>query len=90
MRDLIRARGSGGRKLAVRYGKLHFCDEAGPTGYGLYRQTEAPRHACLVVSPALIPRRVKTNRLDAVTLAPLHRAMNWPTRRSAVAGLWSR
>jgi transposase len=66
------------RKLAGRYGKLHFCYEAGPTGYGLYRQIEAMGHACLVVAPALIPKRpgerVKTNRRDAVTLARLHRA----------------
>jgi hypothetical protein len=26
------------RKLAERYDELHFCYEAGPTGYGLYRQ----------------------------------------------------
>src|SRR6202048_1843791 len=66
------------RKLAGRYGKLHFCYEAGPTGYGLYRQIEALGHACLVIAPALIPKRpgerVKTNRRDAVTLARLHRA----------------
>jgi transposase len=66
------------RKLAGRYGKVHFCYEAGPTGYGLYRQIEALGHACLVVAPALIPKRpgerVKTNRRDAVTLARLHRA----------------
>jgi len=65
-------------KLASRYGKLHFCYEAGPTGYGLYRQIEALGHPCLVVAPALIPKRlgerVKTNRRDAVTLARLHRA----------------
>jgi transposase len=66
------------RKLSGRYGKLHFCYEAGPTGYGLYRQIEALGHACLVIAPALIPKRpgerVKTNRRDAVTLARLHRA----------------
>jgi transposase len=66
------------RKLAGRYGKLHFCYEAGPTGYGLHRQIEALGHACLVIAPALIPKRpgerVKTNRRDAVTLARLHRA----------------
>ncbi len=66
------------RKLAGRYGKVHFCYEAGPTGYGLHRQIEALGHACLVVAPALIPKRpgerVKTNRRDAVTLARLHRA----------------
>src|SRR4029078_202411 len=65
-------------KLAGRYGKLHICYEAGPTGYGLYRQIQALGHACLLVAPALIPKRpgerVKTNRRDAVTLARLHRA----------------
>jgi transposase len=65
-------------KLASRYGKLHFCYEAGPTGYGLYRQIEALGYTCLVVAPALIAKRpgerVKTNRRDAVTLARLHRA----------------
>jgi len=54
------------RKPAGRYGKLHFCYEAGPTGYGLYRQIQALGHACLVIAPALIPKRagerVKTNR----------------------------
>ena len=29
------------RKLAGRYGKLYFCYEAGPTGYGLYRLSAA-------------------------------------------------
>jgi transposase len=66
------------RKLSGRYDKLHFCYEAGPTGYGLYRQIQALAHTCLVVAPALIPKRpgerVKTNRRDAVTLARLHRA----------------
>jgi transposase len=62
------------RKLVGRYGKLHFCYEAGPTGYGLNRQIEALGHAGLV-APALIPKRpgerVKTNRRDAATLARL-------------------
>ncbi len=66
------------RKLAGRYDKLHFCYEAGPTGYGLHRQIQALGHAWVVVAPALIPKRpgerVKTNRRDAVTLARLHRA----------------
>ena len=66
------------RKLAGRYAKLHVCYEAGPTGYGLYRQIQALGHACLVIAPALIPKRpgerVKTNRRDALTLAKLHRA----------------
>ena len=66
------------RKLAGRYGKLYFCYEAGPTGYGLYRQVRALGHDCIVVAPSLVPKRpgerVKTNRRDAVTLARLLRA----------------
>jgi len=65
-------------KLAERYAKLHVCYEAGPTGYGLYRQIKALEHDCAVVAPSLIPKkpgeRVKTNRRDAVTLARLLRA----------------
>ena len=65
-------------KLAKRGAKLHFCYEAGPTGYDLYRQIVALGHDCQVVAPSLIPRRpgdrVKTNRRDAVSLARLHRA----------------
>jgi len=66
------------RKLAGRYEKLYFCYEAGPTGYGLYRQVLSLGHACMVVAPSLIPRRsgdrVKTNRRDAQSLARLLRA----------------
>src|SRR5215469_547480 len=66
------------RKLAGRYKRLHFCYEAGPTGYGLYRQVGALGHDCIVVAPSLVPKRpgerVKTNRRDAVTLARLLRA----------------
>jgi Transposase len=65
-------------KLAARYDKLHFCYEAGPTGYGLYRQIRELGHDCTVVAPSLIPKRpgerIKTNRRDAVTLARLLRA----------------
>lgn len=54
------------RKLAGRYSHRQACFEAGPTGYGLYRQIRALGHECLVVAPSLIPRRsgdrVKTNR----------------------------
>jgi transposase len=59
------------KKLARRYRKLHVCFEAGQTGYGLY-QIQGLGHDCLVVEPALIPRRsgerVKTNRRDALTV----------------------
>src|ERR687884_1922242 len=65
-------------KLAGKYGRLLFCYEAGPTGYGLQRQISALGHDCAVVAPSLIPKRpgerVKTNWRDALTLAKLHRA----------------
>src|ERR1700748_3532315 len=66
------------RKLATKHDKLHFCYEAGPTGYGLHRRIVALGHDCIVVAPSLIPRRagdrVKTNRRDAQSLARLLRA----------------
>jgi transposase len=65
-------------KLGDKYGKLLFCYEAGPTGYGLHRQITDLGHDCTVIAPSLIPKRpgdrVKTNRRDALTLARLHRA----------------
>ena len=74
------------KRLATRYGQLHVCFEAGPTGYGLYRQVKALGHDCMVVAPALIPKRagerIKTNRRDAVTLARLHRA-------GELTGVWA-
>ncbi len=66
------------RQLAARHGKLSFCYEAGPTGYGLYRLIEELGHTCMVVAPSMTPRkpgdRVKTNRRDALSLARLLRA----------------
>ena len=66
------------KRPADRYDRLHVCFEAGPTGYGLCRQIQALGHECMVVAPALIPKRsgerIKTNWRDAVTLARLHRA----------------
>jgi transposase len=66
------------RKLTGKYQRLTFCYEAGPTGYGLYRQIKELGHECVVVAPSLIPKRpgarVKTNRRDAVSLAKLLRA----------------
>lgn len=58
--------------------ELHFCYEAGPCGYGLYRQIVAAGHRCMVAAPSAIPvkpgERVKTDRLDAIKLARLLRA----------------
>jgi transposase len=66
------------RKLSDRYETVHFCYEAGPTGYGLYRQIVGLGQSCTVVAPSMIPRkpgqRVKTNRRDAQSLARMHRA----------------
>lgn len=69
---LIKKLGQGGRELVV-------CYEAGPCGYGLYRQLVRKRGVrCLVVAPSITPRRpgdrVKTNRRDALKLAKLLRA----------------
>ena len=65
-------------RLAGRYQRLHFCHEAGPTGYGLHRLLTGLGHSCVVVAPSLVPRkpsdRVETNRRDAPTLARLPRA----------------
>jgi|SRR6516165_3564796 len=66
------------RKLCARHRRLMFCYEAGPTGYGLYRQIKSLGHECIVVAPSLIPKkpgeRVKTNRRDALSLVKLLRA----------------
>lgn len=53
--------------------KVAFAYEAGPTGYGLYEGIVAQGYRCLIAAPAMIPRapgqRVKTNRLDGVSLS---------------------
>ena len=66
-------------KLAERLNRefggevLLFCYEAGPCGYGLYRQLLELGHDCQVIAPSLIPRkpgeRIKTDRRDACKLA---------------------
>lgn len=66
------------QRVAAKFDHVHFCYEAGPTGYGLYRLIRSLGHDCTVVAPSLIPRkpgdRVKTNRRDALSLARLLRA----------------
>lgn len=65
-------------RLARPGRELQFCYEAGPCGYGVYRHLTDRGQECMVVAPALVPRkpgdRVKTDRRDAVMLAKLHRA----------------
>lgn len=52
--------------------------EAGPCGYGLYRQFVQKGFDCLVCAPSLIPKklgeRVKTDRRDAIKLVRSLRA----------------
>ena len=66
------------RKLAARFHRVEACYEAGPTGYGLYRQITAYGFTCCVVLPSLIPvragDRIKTDRRDSERLARLLRA----------------
>lgn len=69
---LVKRLRKAGRDLLV-------CYEAGPCGYGLYRQLNGkPGVHCQVVAPSLTPRRpgdrVKTNRRDCLSLAKLLRA----------------
>jgi transposase len=57
---------------------LAVCYEAGPCGYGIYRQLTELGMGCTVVAPSLIPvrpgDRVKTDRRDAAKLARLLRS----------------
>ena len=59
-------------------GLVKFCYEAGPCGYGLYRELLGMGVDCEVVAPSRIPRapgeRVKTDRRDALKLARLLRS----------------
>jgi len=52
--------------------------EAGPTGYGLYRELSRRGYRCEIIAPSLIPRRagehIKTDRRDCARLAELSRA----------------
>jgi transposase len=68
-------------KLLSRYGEprtVRVVYEAGPTGYGLYRQLRAKGYEAQVVAPSLIPKRagvrIKTDRRDCVELARLSRS----------------
>jgi len=69
------------RKLVRRLGRveeLHFVYEAGPGGYGIYRELLALGTRCIVAAPTKTPRRagdrIKNDRRDAANLARLHRA----------------
>ncbi len=61
------------KRLEEKGGELSFCYEAGPCGYGLYRQITAMGHSCMVAASSLVPQRpgdqVKNDRRDARKLA---------------------
>ena len=69
------------RKLVRRLGRpkdLYFVYEAGPCGYGTYRELRALGANCVVAAPSRTPRRpgdrIKNDRRDAASLARLYRA----------------
>ena len=66
------------RRLQAKTPTLVFAYEAGPCGYGLYRDLTGQGFDCHVVAPSLIPKKpgdkVKTDRRDAVELARLLRS----------------
>lgn len=59
-------------------GEVHVVYEAGPTGYGLYRELCKRGYRCEIVAPSLIPRRpgdrIKNDRRDCARLVELARA----------------
>jgi transposase len=66
------------RKLKKDHAPLRFCYEAGPCGFGLYRQLRSLGQECQVVAPSLIPKkpgcRIKNDRRDSLSLADLFRS----------------
>jgi transposase len=66
------------RKLESLAQPLVFVYEAGPCGFGIYRNLRSRGHDCWVVAPSNTPRRVrdriKTDRRDCLKLAGLARA----------------
>ena len=70
-------------RMQSKASRVMFVYEAGPCGYGLYRQLTKMGFACMVCAPSLIARkpgdRVKTDRRDAIMLVKALR-MNDLTR----------
>ena len=65
------------RRLQSKRATLRFAYEAGPCGYGLFRDLASQGFDCQVVAPSLIPKKpgdkIKTDRRDALELARLLR-----------------
>lgn len=47
-------------RIAAKFDRLHFCYEAGPTGYGLHRVIKSLGHDCMVVAPSQIRESLVT------------------------------
>ncbi|MFP3558087.1 IS110 family transposase [Paraburkholderia sp. SIMBA_049] len=66
------------KRLQSKARRIRVVYEAGPCGYGLYRQLVKKGFDCMVCAPSLIPKkpgeRVKTDRRDAIKLVRLLRA----------------
>jgi|TARA_R100000501_G_C2630224_1_gene125368 transposase len=67
------------RKLATKHGMVEFVYEAGPCGYGVYRQLAELGYACRIVAPSHTPvrpgNRQNNDTRDAIMLARLLRAV---------------
>lgn len=66
------------KRLQDKARHIHVVYEAGPCGYGLYRQLASKGIECMVCAPSLIPKkpgeRIKTDRRDAIKLVRSLRA----------------
>ena len=66
------------KRLQSKARHVHVVYEAGPSGYGLYRDLTHEGFECMVCAPSLIPKkpgeRVKTDRRDALKLVRSLRA----------------
>ncbi len=40
------------KRIAAKHERIHFCYEAGPTGYGLHRVISTLGYPCAVVAPS--------------------------------------
>jgi transposase len=73
VRQLLKFLAKGGEPAQV-----NVVYEAGPTGYGLYRELCRRGYCCQIVAPSLIPRRpgehIKNDRRDCLRLAELSRS----------------
>ena len=65
VRGLLKVLGKAGDPAAVSV-----VYEAGPTGYGLYRELSQRGYHCEIIAPTLIPRRAVAGRTESCWSAP--------------------